>query len=186
MTRKQPIKSHSVALTPLADTKPEQVTVDDAARLREIRKLVEENNRSTLDTNLIICQIYMESRFDKNAGHGHDAQGLMQLQKRGIQQVLKYRKQKEIGHMPSDAQTKVAFDAGSLLHDGGQIFEESTNIQLATEYMQYWLETSNTIEDAYKNYRGRSNGIYYKRIHTCAEALKLKPESMQILRDMVK
>jgi hypothetical protein len=38
---------------------------EQRARLQAIRKLVEENNQSCLSTEMIVCQIYMESRFDK-------------------------------------------------------------------------------------------------------------------------
>jgi hypothetical protein len=64
MTKRTTIKTHTARLTPKSDTKPVTVQVDDSARLREIRQLVRANNQSTLDENLVICQIYMESRFD--------------------------------------------------------------------------------------------------------------------------
>lgn len=159
---------------------------DDSARLAQIRTLVGANNKSTLDTDLVICQIYMESRFDAQAGAGQDAHGLMQMQRQGVQQVYKYRKQKELGHMPSDAQTKAAFAAGSAMYDSADIFNEATNIQLGTEYMQYWLDTSPSVAEAYAKYRGVSNGIYYKKISTAAARLGAEPTNMQILRDMVK
>jgi len=181
-----PKKVHKAKLTPATDPKPDTVKVDDAARLREIRKLVTANNKSTLGTDLIICQIYMESRFDARAGATQNAHGLMQMQKQGVQQVFKYRVQKEVGHMPSDKQTKKAFAEGAALHGSDKIFDEATNIQLGTEYMRYWIDTSDSVEDAYKSYRGLANGIYYKKISACAEKLKAAPESMQVLRDMVK
>lgn len=159
---------------------------DDSARLAQIRSLVEANNKSTLNTDLIICQIYMESRFDARAGARQDAHGLMQMERQGVQQVFKYRKQKELGHMPSDAQTKAAFAEGSAMYDSAAIFDEATNIQLGTEYMQYWLDTSPSIQAAYARYRGLSNGIYYKKISTSAARLHDDPTNMQILRDMVK
>ena len=186
MTQKKLVKRSDAALTPKADTQPVSVQVDDAARLREIRKLVQSNNQSKLDDNVIICQIYMESRFDANAGAGHDAKGLMQMQLNAVKQVYKYRKQKELGHMPSDKQTKAAFDEGAKFHASASILDEAQNIQLGTEYMQYWLDTSSSTEEAYKRYRGVANGIYYKKISACAEKLKAAPESMQLLRDMVK
>lgn len=52
--------------------------------------------------------------------------------------------------------------------------------------MQYWVDTTSTIDDAYKKYRGVTNGIYYKKIKSCADQLKDDPDSMQLLRDMVK
>lgn len=166
----------------------QQKNVDDAgiARLREIQRLVKENNQSSLENNLIVCQIFMESRFDARAGAGHNAKGLMQMQKQAVQQVYKYRKQKELGHMPSDKQTKVAFEEGAKFHSSEDIFDEAKNIQIGTEYMQYWIDTSDSIEDAYKRYRGLSNGIYYKKISACAEKMKSNPDSMQPLLDMVK
>lgn len=172
---------------------PEKIEKDiqpelEIARLREIRKLVEANNRSSLDPNTVICQIYMESRFNANAGATHDARGLMQLQKQGVQQVFKYRKQKKFGHMPSDKDTKAAFEEGAALHSSKKIFDEDTNIQLGTEYMQYWIDTSDSVEDAYKSYRGLANGIYYQKISRCAAQLKSAPEPMQLqlLKEMVK
>ena len=183
---KKAVKTQKAELTPKSDQNPATVPVDDSARLREIRKLVEANNHSTLDENLIICQIYMESRFDAHAGASHDAKGLFQMQLGGVQQVYKYRKQKERGgRMPSDAQTKQAFSDGAAMHDSPEIFDEATNIQLGTEYMQYWLDRSSSIEDAYKAYRGVDNGIYYKKISAAATKLAADPDSMQVLRDMV-
>lgn len=186
MTQTPAVGVHTAQLTPTTDTKPELVKIDDSTRLTEIRALVEANNKSTLDTDLIICQIYMESRFDAHAGAGHDARGLMQMQRQGVQQVFKYRKQKELGHMPSDAQTQAAFAAGATLHGSNAIFDEATNIGLGTEYMQYWLDTSLSIAAAYARYRGVANGIYYRKISECAERLHAAPNSMQLLREMVK
>lgn len=186
MPHKKPVKTHQGVLTPKSDTNAERVQVDDAARLREIRALVEANNRSTLPTDIVICQIYMESRFDAKAGAGHDAHGLMQMQLNAVKQVYKYRKQKELGRMPSDKQTQTAFSDGATMHASPQIFDEATNIQLGTEYMQYWIDTSPSVEEAYKKYRGVANGIYYKKISACADKLKATPESMQPLREMVK
>lgn len=38
----------------------------------------------------------------------------------------------------------------------------------------------------YKDYRGVRNGIYYNKIKAAAEKLEANPDSMQVLRDMVK
>jgi len=186
MSTRKAIKSHKTKLTPTSDTTPVEVKVDDSARLREIRALVEANNQSSIGTDILICQIYMESRFDAHAGARHDARGLMQMQRQAVQQVFKYRKQKEMGHMPSDAQTRAAFEAGAALHGSASIFDEATNIRLGTEYMQYWVDTSSSISAAYARYRGVANGIYYKKISACAERLQGDPTSMQLLREMVK
>ncbi|MBV6325263.1 transglycosylase SLT domain-containing protein [Duganella violaceipulchra] len=186
MTQRKAAKVHVAQLTPAANNKPEIVKVDDSTRLIQIRALVEANNKSTLSTDLIICQIYMESRFDARAGATQDAHGLMQMQRKGVQQVFKYRKQKLLGHMPSDAQTKAAFAEGATLHASDSIYDEATNIGLGTEYMQYWADTSPSVAAAYARYRGVANGIYYKKISACAERLQADPTSMKILREMVK
>ena len=109
MPEKKLHKKIKAKLTHKSDTAPVKIEIDDSARLKEIRTLVQDNNRSTLDENLVICQIYMESRFDASAGASHNAKGLMQMQKQAVQQIYKYRKQKEVGHMPSDSQTRQAF-----------------------------------------------------------------------------
>ncbi|MBB2926962.1 transglycosylase SLT domain-containing protein [Paraburkholderia silvatlantica] len=181
------IKTRRAQLTPKFDTAPVTVLVDDSARLHEIRQLVQFNNKSSLDENLVICQIYMESRFDANATvAGSTAKGLMQMNKGAVQQVYKYRKQQELGHMPSDLQTHQAFAEGAAMHVSSSMFDEATNIQLGTEYMQYWIDKAGSLEEAYKLYRGLSNGVYYKKIRACAEKLKADPGSMQPLRDMAK
>src|ERR1700759_580503 len=92
--RKKAIKTYTARLTPKSNTTSVVVHVDDSARLREIRRFVVENNKSTLDENLIICQIYMESRFDSDASAaGSTAKGVMQMTKGAVQQVYKYRSQ---------------------------------------------------------------------------------------------
>jgi hypothetical protein len=186
MTNNTVLKTHVAKLTPVADRRPEPVTVDDAARLRELRALVEVNNRSVLSTDLIICQIWTESRFDARAGvNKHDAQGLMQVQRDGVKQVFKYRKQKALGRMPSDKDAHTAFAEGAAVYDSGQILDEATNIQIGTEYLQYWIDTLGSIPDGYKGYRGVGNGEYYRKISTCAEALAANPNSMQALREKI-
>jgi soluble lytic murein transglycosylase-like protein len=154
-------------------------------RLREIRQLVKANNQSSLPEDVVICQIYMESRFKAKAGEGHDAKGLMQLQKNAVRQVFKYRKQKELKHMPSDKDTAAAFKEADKLHASADIFDEATNIKLGTEYMQYWLDVTDTVEAAYKRYRGVNNGVYYKKIKAAADKLAKDPENMQILLDLI-
>lgn len=186
MTNKTVLKTHTAKLTPTADTKPEVVTVDDAVRLREIRALVIANNRSVLSTDLVICQIWMESRFDARAGMDtHDAKGLMQVQEDGVKQVFKYRKQKQLGHMPSDKIKNAAFDEAAEIYDSGKLLDEATNIQIGTEYLQYWIDTRGSVVDGYKGYRGNPNGVYYRKISACADALATNPDSMQALREKI-
>lgn len=187
MTHKRILKTHKAKLTPKSDTKPVTVHIDDSVRLREIRQLVQANNKSTLDENLVICQIYMESRFDSNAAPGGStAKGLMQLTKGAVQQVYKYRAQTELGHMPSDTQTHQLFLQAGTVHDSSALLDDAANIGLGTEYMQYWIDKANSVDGAYKLYRGLSNGIYYQKIRACADKLRADPDSMQSLRDMVK
>ncbi|MFJ4194003.1 lytic transglycosylase domain-containing protein [Pseudomonas sp. NPDC089534] len=187
MPKTKPLVTAKKPLTPKADTASAKIVVDDSQRLREIRKLVEANNRSTIDTNTVICQIYMESHFDANAGLGkHSARGLMQMQKPAVQQVYKYRKKKELGRSPSDPQTQEAFKAGAEFYDSPAIWDEAQNIQIGTEYMQYWLDISSSTEEAYKKYRGIPNGVYYRKISDCAKKLAANPNSMDILRNTLK
>ena len=186
-TTRKVIKTHNAKLTPQSDTTPITVKVDDSARLREIRQLVRANNKSTLDENLVICQIFMESRFDSNAAPGGStAKGLLQMTKGAVQQVYKYRAQKALGHMPSDAQTHQIFAEAAAVHASSQLSDDATNIALGTEYMQYWLDKARSVDGAYKLYRGLSNGIYYQKIKACADKLRAEPDSMQPLREMVK
>lgn len=183
MSKNKPLATAQKPLTPKADTAPAKVAVNDSQRLKEIRKLVEANNKSTIDTNTVICQIYMESRFDANAGLGkHSARGLMQMQEPAVKQVYKYRKKKQLGRSPSDDQTEEAFAAGAAFYASQSIWDEAQNIQLGTEYMQYWLDISSSTEEAYKKYRGKTNGIYYKKISECAKKLAANPDSMDVLR----
>lgn len=183
---KKILKTHKAKLTPKSDSAPVTVPVDDSARLREIRQLVHANNKSALDENLVICQIYMESRFDSNASPGGStAKGLMQMTKGAVQQVYKYRAQEVLGHMPSDAQTRQLFAKAAEVHASSQLTDDATNIGLGTEYMQYWINKAHSVDGAYKLYRGLSNGIYYQKIKACADKLRADPDSMQPLRDMV-
>lgn len=182
-------KSHVATLQPAKDSLSEKVKVDDSARLREIRLLVERNNKSTLDSNLVICQIYMESRFDAHAEVAHNAKGLMQMQTNAVKQVFQYRKEKEIGRKVNKIEQDDEFSKGKSFHDSEKMFDEGINIQIGTEYMQHWLDVSGSVEQAYIKYRGlygRGEGVYYKKIKSCADKLVKEPNSMQSLLDMVK
>jgi hypothetical protein len=69
--------------------------------------------------------------------------------------------------------------------------DEATNIQWGTRYLQLLIDrqrkkgADDPIDEAYKDYRGIRNGIYYRKIKAGAEALRQQPESMAVLRDMV-
>jgi soluble lytic murein transglycosylase-like protein len=190
MTKKA-IKRHSAPLTPQSDTTPVTVHVDDSARLREIRQLVRVNNRSELDDNLIICQIYMESRFDPNArAQGSSARGLMQLLKAPVRELYRVRNLKK---PRSERQSEsTVFAEADRFHDSPEFVDESTNIRTGTAYLQHLIESETArgaidpVAEAYKDYRGVRNGIYYRKIRSAADQLGANPDSMQILRGMVK
>lgn len=191
LNRRRTARTHQTALTPVLDTKPETVKIDDAVRLREIRALVENNNRSELDANVIICQIYMESRFEKNAAaSGSSARGLMQLLRAPVRELYRLenlKKPRALRRAEADL-----YREADQFHDGPDLIDEATNIRIGTSYMQALIDkrrsdhATDPIAEAYKDYRGIRNGIYYTKIKAAASELAAKPESMQVLRDMVK
>ena len=77
-------------------------------------------------------------------------------------------------------------------HDSAGFIDEATNIQTGTAYLQHLIDkemanaADDPISEAYKDYRGIRNGVYYQKIKMAAEQLKANPDSMQVLRDMVK
>jgi membrane-bound lytic murein transglycosylase MltF len=185
------IKKHTAKLTPKSDTTPVIVQVDDSARLREIRKLVHANNLSGLDDDLIIAQIYMESRFDPDArASGSSARGLMQLLKVPVREL--YRLENNDLPRASRKPESSVYAEADRFHNSPQFVDEGTNIQTGTKYLSYLVrhETSKGVHEpvveAYKDYRGVRNGIYYRKIKAAADRLVNDPENMQILRDMVK
>ncbi|NIA57629.1 lytic transglycosylase domain-containing protein [Massilia sp. TW-1] len=191
MSTKKIIKTHTAQLTSISDKKAVDVEIEDLARLREIRALVEANNQSSLPTELVICQIYMESRFDKNArSDGSSARGLMQLLRAPIRELYRLENLKK----PSRERRREAdlYREADEFHDSAQILDEATNIRVGTAYMRALIEkrtaahATDPVSEAYKDYRGVRNGIYYSKIKAAAERLKAAPESMQVLRDMVK
>lgn len=191
MANQTVLRTHAANLTPVADRNPEQVNVDDAIRLREIRALVEANNRSSLSTELITCQVYMESRFDKNAhAQGSSARGLMQLLKNAVRELYRLENlRKPRSERRAEEALYIEADA---FHDSPEFVDEATNIQAGTRYLQALMERAtrkkkpDPIDEAYKDYRGVRNGIYYCKVNEAAAKLKENPDSMQILRDMVK
>lgn len=185
------IKTHSARLTPASDKQAVDVEVTDLARLREVRQLVEANNRSGLSTELIICQIYMESRFDKNAhSDGSSARGLMQLLRAPVRELSRLENLKK----PWRQRRREAdlYREADQLHDSDKLLDEATNIRVGTAYLQALIDkrtadhSADPIAEAYKDYRGVRNGIYYGKIKSAAEKLTANPDSMQVLRDMVK
>lgn len=184
-------ETHSASLTPASDKRAVDVEVQDLARLREIRTLAEANNRSGLSTELIICQIYFESRFDKNAhSDGSSARRLMQLLKapvRGLYRLENLKKPWRQRRREADL-----FREADGFHDSEQFVHEASNIRVGTDFLRALIEgrtaerSADPIGEAYKDYRGVRNGVYYCKIKLAAEKLKANPKSMQVLRDMVK
>ncbi|CAI3952749.1 unnamed protein product [Commensalibacter communis] len=158
------------------------------ARLQEIRKLVEVNNKSKQSTEMVICQIYKESSFNKNATNSKtSARGLMQLLIFPIQQIFQNRYEKNLGHPIWDAkELKKVHKQGKAFHDSAQIFDEATNIQYGTEYLQYCIDLKGSISAGYQKYRGPEEFDYYSKIQACAVKLKNNPNSIQSLIDMNK
>ena len=190
MSQNIAIKTHRAVLTPVSDTKPERIKIDDSARLSEIRKLVEANNRTSLPVDVIICHIYMESRFDKEAqAQGSSARGLMQLLRAPVRELYRLENLKK-----TRAERRPEADLyreADVLHDSPALIDEATNIRIGTSYLQALINkrTADHSADpiaAHKDYRGIRNGIYYAKIKSAADKLVAKPESMQVLRDMFK
>lgn len=185
------IKTHQTKLTPVSDTASAQVKIDDAVRLREIRILVETNNKSTLSNDLIICQIYMESRFDRDAQpQGSSARGLMQLLKVSVRELYRLAElKKPRGERRPEREL---YGAADEFHDSPEFVDEATNIRIGTTYLQALIDrrtadhSDEPISEAYKDYRGVRNGIYYLKIKAAADRLSVAPESMQVLREMTK
>jgi hypothetical protein len=191
MPQKKSVKTHATKLTPVSDTKPEEVKIDDSARLREIRALADINNRSSLSTDIIICQIYMESRFDKDAqAQGSSARGLMQLLKAPVRELARLN---NLAKPKKERRPEAElFREADAFHDSPDFVDEATNIQTGTAYLQALIDknaaagASSPVIEAYKDYRGIKNGIYYNKIKAAADKLAASPDSMQVLREMVK
>ena len=174
-----------------APGKSQSTSRDEAlARLRAIRKLVEENNQCCLSTEMIVCQIYMESRFDKAAqAEGSSARGLMQLLKVANRELFRL----DNLHQPMHArQPEVAlYEQADAFHDSPAFIDEATNIRTGTRYLQALIDrarregSADPIAEAYKDYRGVRNGVYYQKISAAAEKLKRDPDGIEVLRTMI-
>jgi membrane-bound lytic murein transglycosylase MltF len=160
------------------------------ARLRAIRRLVEANNQSCLSTETIICQIYMESRFDRCAqAEGSSARGLMQLLKVANRELFRLNNL----HMPSAERRPEAdlYREADAFHDSAAFIDEATNIRAGTRYLQALIDKArrdgspDPIAEAYKDYRGVRNGIYYQKIRAAAARLERDPDCVEALRELV-
>jgi len=160
---------------------------DQLARLRAIRKLVEENNQSCLSTDMIVCQIYMESRFDKGAAaEGSSARGLMQLLKVANRELFRL----DNLHKPAGARRPEAelYREADAFHASPAFIDEATNIRTGTRYLQTLIDkarrdgSADPVAEAYKDYRGVRNGIYYEKIRAAADSLRSNPYSLAALK----
>ncbi|WP_156116552.1 lytic transglycosylase domain-containing protein [Massilia sp. 9096] len=168
---------------PLPSRTPAASSPDPMARLREIRRLVQANNRSSLPDELIVCQIYMESRFDACAeADGSSARGLMQLLKVANRELFRID---NLAAPPSQRQPETALYArADAFHDSPAFIDDAVNIQAGTRYLQLLVDRArragspDPVAQAFKDYRGVRNGIYYRKIRAAAEHLKRQPDSM--------
>ncbi|ULU23586.1 transglycosylase SLT domain-containing protein [Dyella terrae] len=188
--KKTPLKKHSAKTTPKSDKQRVAVSVDLSARLKQIRALVVANNKSLQGADVIICQIYMESRFDPKASSDKSsAKGLMQLLKAPIRELYRLR-ELEKPAAQRRTETKVYQEADAY-HDGTALLDEATNIQAGTEYLQRLIDhrtrqkKDDPVAEGFKDYRGVPNGIYYKKIKAAADKLRNDPDNVKILQDMV-
>ncbi|WP_371767974.1 lytic transglycosylase domain-containing protein [Massilia sp.] len=167
----------------------QMVCTEPLARLREIRRLVHENNRSCVPDELIVCQIYMESRFDSCAQPaGSSARGLMQLLKVANRELFR------LDNLCKPTSQRCAEPAlyaeADAFHASPAFIDEATNIQMGTRYLQALIDRAkrekraDPIVEAYMDYRGVRNGIYYRKIHAAAERLERDPDDIGALRAM--
>jgi hypothetical protein len=163
---------------------------EQRARLRAIRKLVEANNQSCLGTETIVCQIYMESRFDRCAqAEGSSARGLMQLLKVANRELFRLDNLRKPLHA-RQCETAL-YQAADAFHDSAAFIDEATNIRTGTRYLQALIDKArqegagDPIAEAYKDYRGVRNGVYYQKIRMAADRLKRDPEDVGVLRELV-
>ncbi len=186
------VKTHAVKLALQPKTAPPVlVSVDDTARLKEITALVLANNKSTISTEAIVCQIYMESRFKSSAsGVGSTAKGLMQILKGSVRELYRLDNLKKAA---KERHTDEAvFREADIFFKSAKMDEDATNIQIGTRYLQELIDkqtkkkAADPIAEAYKDYRGLRNGIYYKKISAAAAALKKTPDSMAPLTEAFK
>lgn len=165
------------------------VCPDLHTRLREIRQLVAANNRSCLPHELIVCQIYMESRFDACAQpQGSSARGLMQLLKIANRELFRLE---NLGKPPAQrCPEDELYARADAFHDSPAFVDEATNIQYGTRYLQLLIDRAKAgrcadpVAEAYKDYRGVRNGIYYQKIRAAADKLKSNPDALGALQSL--
>jgi soluble lytic murein transglycosylase-like protein len=108
---------------------------------------------------MIVCQIYMESRFDRCAqAEGSSARGLMQLLKVANRELFRLDNLRK----PSAAPVPRPNCTGkrTLSTTAPAFIDEATNIRTGTRYLQALIDkarregSADPIAEAYKDYRG--------------------------------
>jgi hypothetical protein len=162
---------------------------EQRTRLRAIRKLVEQNNQSCLPTEMIVCQIYMESRFDRCAqAEGSSARGLMQLLKVANRELFRLDNLRKPLHARQSE--SALYRAADEFHDSPAFIDEATNIRTGTRYLQVLIDkakregSADPIAEAYKDYRGIRNGLYYQKIRAAAQKLARDPDAVEALQSI--
>lgn len=171
------------------ETHPAPACPAPLARLREIRRLVHASNRSCLPDELIVCQIYMESRFDKCAqAAGSSARGLMQLLAVANRELFRLD---NLCKPPAQRRAEPALYAeADAFHASPAFIDEATNIQMGTRYLQALIDKArrerraDPVAEAYMDYRGLRNGMYYRKIRAAADRLARDPDDVGALRAM--
>lgn len=83
------------------------------------------------------------------------------------------------------------YAAADAFHASPAFIDEATNIQTGTRYLQALIDKArrercpDPVAEAYKDYRGVSNVLYYRKIRAAAERFARDPDDIGALRAMV-
>jgi hypothetical protein len=75
-------------------------------------------------------------------------------------------------------------------HASPAFIDEATNIQMGTRYLQALIDKArrekraDPIAEAYMDYRGVRNGVYYRKIAAAEDRLKRDPDDIAALQAM--
>jgi len=170
----------------LSPTATEQQCVNDSTdRAKEIEKLIAENNRSSVDNNVVVCQVLKESTFNAKAKSKSGAKGLMQLTTSATKQVFANRAVAANNGKPiSDKAKAKEFEKGVDAQNSSTIYDEPTNTQYGTEFLDYTTKRNNgDVRKGLEDYNGESTKAQYAdKILKCAERLNKCPGSMPTIK----
>ena len=92
---------------------------------------------------------------------------------------------------PAQRRTEPAlYAAADAFHDSPAFIDEATNIRTGTRYLQVLIERArrakrgDPVAEAYMDYRGVRNGLYYRKIRAAAARLERDPDDIEALRAM--